>query len=450
LQLAATGLSLAGDVVINAANIHQIGAGPVRLAARSADVRLSGAEAFSLDARVQQLGLSLEAAGPLAISNDGNLHLTHLNAPQADALSFAINGSLRLPSTGLTAARSLVINATDLFDEDRQLSLSAPQLQVALTAASGQNLWDLAVDELDLSLAGTANINLTDSQGLTFADLNGDGQSLSLADGNLGLLLSTGDLTIKADMSAADANNDANSAGVIDLAVAQGSISTEGPVRITSTQQPAGAEGSFAIRMRLTDTSAANRSIRLNHGTEVLAIGGDILMDTRPGNTQAGAQRQYIQAQASGGSQASDGLNKTATGPNKTATGVNQTAGARVTAYTNNSDPRTGRVTLNAIPVLASTGQSIGAGRWLAIIADAPPDTTGALAGTEDLSQLVKPVEVLQPAGMQVSEQFGKVFGDCDELDPKNRNRCKVDSALKAFLSHWLVGGELPSKMEQK
>ena len=34
--------------------------------------------------------------------------------------------------------------------------------------------------------------------------------------------------------------------------------------------------------MVLTDTSAADRSIRLGAGTQVVAVGGDILFDTRP------------------------------------------------------------------------------------------------------------------------------------------------------------------------
>ena len=123
-----------------------------------------------------------------------------------------------------------------------------------------------------------------------------------------------------------------------------------------------------------------------------------------------------------------------------------------MSAYTNQSDPSTGRVTLNGAPILASAQQRIGTNRWLAMVADAESsaDYGGALEQTQDLSQVTKALEQPNKSGFTVDEQFGKVFGDCDEFDPKTRNRCKVNSALKAFfLSHWLVGGELPSKREQ-
>ncbi|HMW49063.1 MAG TPA: hypothetical protein PKC70_12260, partial [Cellvibrionaceae bacterium] len=160
-------------------------------------------------------------------------------------------------------------------------------------------------------------------------------------------------------------------------------------------------------------------------GTHLTAVGGDILMDTRPQNTAKGAHRTYVQEQALGALPA-----------------------AEVSAYTNNNDPTTGRVTLNGAPLAASKQQSIGANRWLAIVADGDTDYAGALEQTEDLSQATKAIEQVNKGGLTVDEQFGKVFGDCDEFDPKTRHRCKVNSALKAFLSHWLVGGELPSKRE--
>jgi hypothetical protein len=123
--------------------------------------------------------------------------------------------------------------------------------------------------------------------------------------------------------------------------------------------------------------------------------------------------------------------------------------GAQVSAYTDKNDPTTGRVTLNGAPIVASNQQSIGANRWLAIVADGDKDLSGVLDQAQDLSQATKALEQTQSSGLRVDEQFGKVFGDCDEFDPKTRHRCKVNSALKAFLSHWLVGGELPSKREQ-
>ncbi|HRH77769.1 MAG TPA: hypothetical protein PK129_10515, partial [Cellvibrionaceae bacterium] len=335
---------------------------------------------------------------------------------------------LQIPGSGLNGGKALAIKAVDLFDDDRTLSLAAEQLQVALSNTSGQNLWNLTADTADIALAGSADLSLKSSQGLILGDLNGDGKSLWLTDGNLALSLAAGDLSIRADLISQDASNDSRQAGRLDISLAAGSISSQGPLTISAQQASAQPPGSFALSMVLTDTSAADRSIRLGAGTQVVAVGGDILFDTRPQATAAAARRTYVQEAASPSA-----------------------AAAQVSAYTNQSDPSTGRVTLNGAPILASAQQRIGTNRWLAIVADAESsaDYGGALEQTQDLSQVTKALEQPNKSGFTVDEQFGKVFGDCDEFDPKTRNRCKVNSALKAFLSHWLVGGELPSKREQ-
>jgi len=424
----APGASGAGDISIAARSIDVAGGGPLRLSAHRADINLTGNQPLNLLGALDELALSSQAEGSLSISNERDLYLSSLHSPQASALNLAINGALRLPNSGLAASGRLAINALDLFDDDRSLSLSAPQLQVQLAAASGHNLWTLAVDELDVAIAGSADLTLSDSQGLILTDLNNDGKSLSLADGNLALSLASGDLSIRADLISQDASNDSRQAGRLDISLAAGSISSQGALSISAQQASAQPPGSFVLSMVLTDTSAADRSIRLGAGTQVVAMGGDILFDTRPQATAAAARRTYVQDAASPSA-----------------------AAAQVSAYTNQSDPSTGRVTLNGAPLLPSEQQRIGSNRWLAIVADAEggADYGGALEQTQDLSQVTKALEQANKSGFTVDEQFGKVFGDCDEFDPKTRHRCKVNSALKAFLSHWLVGGELPSKREQ-
>ncbi len=421
----APGAGTGGDLIIRAAGIEVAGGGPVRLAARSADIALSGSQPLSLAGQLDELALSTQTEATVSISNDRDLNLLSLASPQASSLNFAINGALRIPASGLTGSGLLAINAFDLFDDDRTLSLAAEQLQVGLNAASGQNLWNLAVDELDIALTGSADLTLTDSQGLMLRDLNNDGKSLALSDGNLALRLASGDLSIRASLIAEDASPDAQAAGEIDLAVAAGSIESQGALSITARSARAQPAGSFSLRMVLGDRSGADRSIRLGAGAQVTAIGGDILLDTRPQGTAAGARRTFEQEAASGA-----------------------LPGAQVSAYSNQSDPATGRVTLNGAPIAASQQQRIGSNRWLAIVADGPTPITSAPDQTEDLSQAVRPLEQPRLSGLTVDEQFGKVFGDCDEFDPKTRHRCKVNSALKAFLGHWLVGGELPSKRE--
>jgi hypothetical protein len=257
-------------------------------------------------------------------------------------------------------------------------------------------------------------------------DSNNDGKSLSLSDGNLALRLASGDLSIRADVLALDASNDSRQAGALEVRLGQGSVNSVGAVRVMASQQAALPANNFALAFVLEDTSAADRAIRWGAGAQVTAVGGDILMDTRPALTASAARRNYVQEAANG-----------------------TLPGAAVRAYNSPEDLATGRVTLNGTPQLPTPQQRVGSNRWLAIVADGDGRGLGALEQMQDLAETMRPTETPVRTGLTVNEQFGKVFGDCDEFDPKTRHRCTVNSALKAFLSHWLVGGELPTKQEQ-
>lgn len=59
----------------------------------------------------------------------------------------------------------------------------------------------------------------------------------------------------------------------------------------------------------------------------------------------------------------------------------------------------------------------------------------------------------VEPGGAQgesvsADGRFVQAFGQGNEADDEQEQRCRIESALKAFLSHWLVGGEMPPKTE--
>lgn len=426
LQLAAEGLTVSNDLRINAANLSTSGAGNLLLVARNGDLTLTGDQALSLTTRLNQLGVTYAAAGPFNLNNDRDLTLARVEAPAAQEVGLFVDGALTIPNTGLSAQQRLTIDAVDLQDNDRNLSLAAAQLAVSLSGANGNNHWTVSVDDLDVLIRGSANLAVTSDGGLTLADLNNDGQAVLVEDGNFSLLLTSGDLTVAGNLSATDLTADGTRAGIIDLSVAQGDLRVEGPVEIRSinqVDQDAGPD-SYGIRLQLTDTSPADRTIALGEHTRLLAVGGDILIDTRPEGTAADAQRNFLQI-----------------------------LGSALEAYNSPDDTHAGVVLINGEQAAASPGQLIRSGRTLSIVANVQEQRRGPELGNilnelDDQGKSIDVMESRKESGPNAAAQFDKVFGSCSEEDKQNSQRCRVDAALKAFLSHWLVGGELPPKTE--
>ncbi len=120
-----------------------------------------------------------------------------------------------------------------------------------------------------------------------------------------------------------------------------------------------------------------------------------------------------------------------------------------IEVYDNPAAPQNGLVLVNGGAAAAGVGQVVRSGRTLAIVTDVqqqgPGNILDQLDDPDDSTQVVDETEA---SGPKAAAQFDRVFGTCDELDRRDQHRCRVDNALKAFLSHWLVGGEMPPKTE--
>ena len=70
----------------------------------------------------------------------------------------------------------LRIDANDLLDSDRNLSLAATDARIQLRDAQAARRWSVDFDQLNLTLNGPGNFSLTDTDGLilTAANLGGD------------------------------------------------------------------------------------------------------------------------------------------------------------------------------------------------------------------------------------------------------------------------------------
>lgn len=427
LQLAADGLTVTDTMRLQAETLSAAGGGPLVLAGSSADLTLTGDQALALTTRLSQLGLTYSANNSLTLSNDRSLVLERFEIPNVTTLGLTVNGTLTMPETGLAASERINIDAVDLLDSDRDLTFAAPELAVRLSGTSGDHSWDVTTDSLDVLFRGQANLQLNATDGLVLQDLNGDAQAISIENGNFGVNLTSGDLLVAGNVSTADLADDEIRTGVIDMNIGEGSLLTSGPVAITSTNlvdQDVGESGAaYGISVRLTDTAEANRNITLGDGTNAAtlrAVGGDILLDTRAPGTAAAAERNVM-----------------------------RNSGSTIDIFNNPGDARTGQVLRNGNAIAAESWQTVRAGRILAIVTDVAATPPGnVLDDIDDLDGSTDIVRDVDKSGPKAAVQFEQVFGTCDELDKKNRHRCRVDDALKSFLSHWLVGGEMPPKTE--
>lgn len=423
LVLTAAGLTFDGDLRLVADGLRDADGGAIQLAGQSADLTLGSGTAVDLNTQLARLGVTYGGTGAFTLTNDRNLELARFSAPGVSQVNLTVNGDLIIPDSGLTASQRLNVDAVDLRDSDRNLILAAPRVAVRLSNAAGDSTWNLDADVLDVLMRG-ASLTVAAQDGLTLDDINGDGQAVSMENGNFLLALGSGDLTVAADVNAADLVADGVRTGVIDLSLAAGNLIIDPGVNLVSSNtvdtDAAGPAGNESLRLRLLDASAADRTITLGAGGSLRSVGGDILIDTKPAGTAPGARRQWVQG-----------------------------AGSQVVAYDNPGDPITGEVWENGALRAQISGETVRAGRTLTIVSDvSAPDLGDVRDQIDDLDGQVPVLDGGDASGPKVSQQFDQVFGTCDELDQKNRHRCRVDAALKAFLSHWLVGGEMPPKTE--
>lgn len=426
VTLPSGGFTVSNPLRLQAQNLLADDGGAVALNGSTADITLSGSQALTLNSSLTQLALSFASPADLTLVNDTALNLVRLNVPNAASLVMDIDGTLTLPNTGVAVAGSLAINAWDVFDTDRELDWSAQSLIVQLSNASGDNTWHTNVAQLDVQQGGFGSLTVDAPATLTLADLNSDGTAVRVDDGNFTVLVNGGDLRVSSDITVADVTADGQAAGRIQLSVAAGDLSLGSAVAVSSTNLVdntnfSGSNPTYAIELNLLDGSQASRGIYLGNDSgaaTLTAVGGDIRIQARGISAPAQAPRLWVQS--------TDSV---------------------VSAYNDVNDPLNGLVFVNGNKVVAEAGQQIHSGRALAILADLRVLDIDEIF--DDVKDLVDPVTPeLDTSSTSAAKQFEKVFGGCDELDSKNQHRCRVDSAVKAFLSHWLVGGEMPPKSE--
>ncbi len=430
IELMNSGLSTGGALSLSGLNVTDTNGNPVGLTATDLNLNLSGT-ALDFNADVDQLALTANNATQIALSNVGDLFITNWSAPNVQTLGLSVMGDLMVPDVGLSAANRISLEASDLYDTDRNVTLTGGALWVSLSAPASDLVLSTDIQSVDISMGASASVTLEQAGGLTLEDLNSDGFAARVADGNLSVSVTDGDLVVENNVLVADASGNGTRTGRVDLLVDNGNltIGANNDVTIASRNTvdvaPAGnlAPG---VSLQLVGTESDDRTITLGNGSNTVSIsaeGADIFISARANGVPSGSAREVV-----------------------------QNAGSVLETYNQPNDRQTGTVTINDFEVEAAGNQQAYEGRQIALVMDYDftNNDSGILDEIDNPEKVEDPVVPEQEANAHayVGAQFVEVFGQCNENDEQQKKRCRIESALKAFLSHWLVGGELPPKVE--
>ena len=126
---------------------------------------------------------------------------------------------------------------------------------------------------------------------------------------------------------------------------------------------------------------------------------------------------------------------------------------ALVETYNAADAPITGEVVKNGQTIENTATILAREGRRIEITTSENPETVGEVDPNELVGDQSSSVADLYPQGETdekfAEQEFDLVFGECVMNDDSLDERCQVHNAVKAFLSHWLVGGEMPPKIEK-
>ncbi|ABD79320.1 filamentous haemagglutinin-like protein [Saccharophagus degradans 2-40] len=396
--------------------------------------------------------------------------VTLLAANNLTDANFQIDGTFTVPDTGLqSSAGLLAVTATDLIDSDRNTTINGENFLLALSNPIAATTLTTSIDSADITLPNQT-LTLNETNGLILSDLNADGNALLINNGNAAINIATGDLRIANNVSLSDTLANGTRTGLFEATVSNGNINISNDgigstvvVQSTNTVDQT-AEGGLgagfngnpsqtSIRFELPNNGAQTRTITIGSAdsqASVIAVGGDIEIDGL-GAGVANVQSSSVVVLASA---------------------------SQLTSYNQVDDALDGTLLLNGLATssdaISDTNRLARTGRTIAIRPDSfvlpepepepepdpdPEPTPSPELPIENVVEVVNDMQENINADATVQPQpekkddadqaFDELYSssDCSDPDKKNKGHCAIESAVKNFLSHWTVGGQLPPKV---
>ena len=151
-----------------------------------------------LDSTVTSIDLTNTGTNTTSVNETDALQVTALSST-GDVL-FNAGGVLTIPDAGLSlTGLELGLSASDVVDvSGRDLTLTAQDLYLNYTAATGNATFSLDVNSLDANYVGTGDFSFTDTNALTLADstMDADSNAFSFSGGDMSFITTAGNLTV--------------------------------------------------------------------------------------------------------------------------------------------------------------------------------------------------------------------------------------------------------------
>jgi len=462
-----------GGIVLHAVNGMSIDANSALLTVTNTDnggifIKQIGGD-VTLNASGVNDDVTIDASnGDIVIDNaalvgNGNLLLS------------ATNGTITIPDV-INTSGNVTLSAADIIDQnDRILDITANDLLLKISNAADSTTINSNVVQLDASFAN-ADLFINEANDLTVIDLDADGDSANVSNGNLSLTIANGDLLVTDTVTASDTDSDGIRSGMIDIDIQNGDFTLgNSPAAIFSInnvdQNSDGGLGisptnQVAIRLRQTSGIDSDQTFTLGDGVasdiQIRADGGDILIDVVGSSVLTGSNLRRVilnsdvsitATKTSGGG---DGIIDLQNNSNSGAAILLAGTGSNITIIGYEAEPEPPIELPIETPIELPIELPIETPIELPI---EPPVASDYLELIDVISNSVQQGQdiadmsgesIFEPDNAPVSTSVNKVFNaifnnkSCqDDSTFKQKSECANNHSVKTFLGSLLIGGEM-------
>lgn len=445
-----TGLAATGNINLIAGGIRDSD-NNLALSGQNLTLNLSANNSpLNLTTSINGLQLNLLGSGQLNLNNNLNANILGLVSTQD--VHLVSSGDWILPDAGLsTPGIYFALEGQDIYSQNsRTLILNGDRVYLHWTNGLADSQLTISLTQLDVEMTGNAGLNINTSNGITLTDLNGDGFAALMTNTNLNLQALNGDLSIDGNIRALDTQADGNRRGTIELASLAGDLWL-------------GANQSVQIQSLNAVDSSANSTLGSALGNQPLQTSiyfhlGNNTLGTR--QIHLGSAANSLNVETQGGDINIDATGASGGEPANLQWGTN----VSLSAYNASADAQDGLVLVSGTQanqaiagVSAKTARAISLNPYIQPAPPPPPPPPTPTPTEPDVDAIFSGIadsikDQLQPPPKQTSytnsdKAFDAVFGQCQNTRDQEDPQCTLETAIKAFLSKWTLGGDLPPRI---
>ncbi|GLS25673.1 beta strand repeat-containing protein [Marinibactrum halimedae] len=439
--------------------------------AQNGGVQVQAQTGINLSTNVAVLNVENTTSGIVRINEASDVRLENLLSPGDTALILE-SGTLTLPDDGISTPGRLTLSADSIVsDTSNSLLVAANELILSANAATNTIGLNSSVNTLDATVLG-AGLSIQNSGSLRIADLSGDGNALVLEDGNLDVLLNSGDLALDDRLAVTDMSADGERTGMMRFRVDSGDITLGGSgtasLEANSTLDstlPGLTNGYSDNAIIVFDNNDTTSPTAFTIGSvgqgsvDIRLLGGDFVADLYKENPAEGEMTESLSSitlQPGTTFRVERSNGNIAKPTNVNNSDANHSLNQNLLNEPGSANVSTGILLADGVDTSpAEFSIADGSGVYLIVKAQSTDPLTPDLS---DILSDVYPANIIGGSSVAVSSinrQSGidgvdAVLGygveNCDVLKEEiEKNQCRVDQTFHRFFNTFLISGQLPS-----